>query len=402
MLANSEGRADAAESDAPPAPADRSAYLAKLNMLTLDGKEIAAVLEDGENFFVGLPFVECVLPSMAAGEQYFVPAFIHKVLLPRWDGRRRESGDDLFDDEQAIISLSKEHFAPALERYCKLLAFASLLEIAAPLDDVSVRNSKFPLLSRFLHAHAGLQLETILTFLPNDYASLDACLHPYITRIPALVMIGCQWGFSVGSIILNLAAFSNRIRKRIVQSQHRPLARFLVQFSKKTILPALCPSTISSVHWAMNPVYEMKEGDGGVTRMVPVTRLLRRDVGRPPSPHDKAKLTEIKLTLVTRKFNAEFYADGHATPTQSAPPPPTTSQAVPHGAVREMDQPCTSHDDCCSPNGLSASDADEIPCERRESLDAFLRHWLATPWTPPWPSVGAADGTDEEEGLPPP
>lgn len=406
MLATIDDKDNAGSSTSAPSPStDRSAYLSKLSMLTLDGKDVAALLGDGENFFVDLPYVECVLPSMEAGEQIFVPGFIHKVLLPRWYGKRRDEVDGWFDDEQVIISLSKDYFAPAMSKYCKLLAFACLLEIRSPLDDFAVRSSKFPALSQFLNDHAGVNLESILTIIPNDAASLDAHLRHYITRIPAIVMIALQWGFAIKTVIINLAAFSNRIRKRIVQSQHWPLARFLGEFMRKIVLPVLYPSTVALVHWTMNPVYEMKSDCAGVMRMVPIVRLARRNVDRTRVPFDKDKLMGIKMALAVRTFNADFYSGelttGGGGPSDAPNPLPAPTNPPAHGELEPVN--AVASNDSCKPNELSVSsdippDPDEDPLERGEGLDMFIRHWLATPWTAQRPSE-TADGKDEVEAL---
>lgn len=292
-------------SSAPPSSTDRSAYLTKLNMLTFEDKDIAAVLCSGENFFVDLPYIDCVLPSMKAGEKYFVPVFIHKILLPTWYGKRGEKFDAWFDDEQLIISLSKDYFAPAMINYCRILAYASLLEIGYPLNEYAVQHSKFPLLSRFLNDYAGVDIETIVTVSPKIANALDVYLCQYISRIPAIIMVGLQWGFDVQMIILNLALFSKRVRTSIGGHVHGKLVDFLKQFKKKPVMPNLYPSTVASVHWAMNPVFEFKPDEEDVFRMMPIKQLVPRKAYNPAVTYDRCKYYEIKQILIARKHGID-------------------------------------------------------------------------------------------------
>jgi hypothetical protein len=292
-------------SSAPPPSTDRSAYLAKLNMLTFEGKDIAAVLTSRENFFVDLPYIDCVLPSMKAGEQYFVPIFIHKVLLPSWYEKRGEKFDAWFDDEQIIIGLSKEYYSAAMTKYSQLLAYVSLLEIGYPLDENAVRNSKFPLLSRFLNEYVGVNIEAFVTISPKISKALDIYLCQCISGIPAIIMLGLQWGFNVEMIILNLALFSKRVRTSIGRHIHGKLVDFLKLFKKKTVLPTLYPSTVASVHWAISPVFEFKPDESGVLRIIPIQRLVPRKAYIPVATYDRCKYYEIKQILIARKYNIE-------------------------------------------------------------------------------------------------
>lgn len=280
---------------------DRKAYLEKMNMLTLNGRDVAVVLYGRENFFVDLPFVECVLPSMMAGEQHFVPVFIHKILLPSWFGKRNDTTDAWFDDEQFIISLSKGDFSPALIDYARLLTYASLLEIET-LDEDAVKRSKFPQLSQFMSYYTGVDLTTFVNISPNIEKFLDAQIGKYLGKIPSIIMIGLQWGFDARMIITNLEKFTKRIRHLINNHLHDKLVEFLGMFEKKPVLPTLHPSTVASVYWTMNPVFVLKLGRR-VGQIVPVKEILTKNVYVPSSAPDRTKYYEIKQFLIARKHS---------------------------------------------------------------------------------------------------
>jgi hypothetical protein len=280
---------------------NRKAYLDKMNMLTLNGKDVAVVLHGRENFFADLPYIECVLPSMMAGESYFVPAFIHKILLPSWFGKRNDKKDAWFDDEQFIISMSKDDFSPALMYYARLLAYACLLEIEV-LDEDSVKRSKFPQLSQFMLFYTGIDLSTFVNISPNIDKFLDAYLGKCIGKIPSIIMIGLQWGFDARMIIANLEQFTKRIRHLISSHVHDKLVEFLGMFEKKPVLPTLYPSTVASVYWTTNPVFILKAGRR-VGQIVPVKQLLSKTVYVPSSAPDRTKYYEIKQFLIARKHS---------------------------------------------------------------------------------------------------
>lgn len=281
--------------------------LEKLNIIYSSGRKVAVVLKDRENFFIDLPYLECVLPSMKAGEPYFVPAFIHKVLLSSWHGLRSEKTDEWFEDEQFIIGVTKEHFYPALSGYLKLLCYACYLEMEFPINELSIKHSsKIPRLSEFLLKYVGVSVEQVVSFSSNlnfdlGFKLVYNCPH----KLSALIMIAAQWGLDTKKIIKHIKMIFDIVKGTLRHDLAEPFQIFLRTFAGKPIFPKLQPSSVSSVFWTMNPEYTMKLSDDGDVMLVQTNRPNFRTVYDPPPTYDRTKYNDIKRVLLAQLFSIE-------------------------------------------------------------------------------------------------
>lgn len=208
-----------------------------LKRITLDGSDVAVTLFEWESFIQELPFLECVLPSMQAGEPYFVPVFILKILLPWW-----EEGRGQFSEyEQAILSLSRDQMFPAVSGYLELLSLAALLEHPQSLDAADnvlwgVRAAQLMVLIRGFFGVSPFDdfLRTLQTVEELRLRLLD-----HLQSIPALLMIGRQWRFDATKIAANLKELG------CVE----PLLDAIIEGMQ---LPDL-PKTVPVIAWTMCP-----------------------------------------------------------------------------------------------------------------------------------------------------
>jgi hypothetical protein len=285
----------------------RRHHLEKLNIIYSSGRNVAVVLKDRENFFIDLPYLDCVLPSMKAGEPYFVPAFIHKVLLPSWNGLRSDKTDPWFEDEQFIIGVTKEYFYPALNEYLKLLCYACYLEIEFPLNEISIQHSsKIPLLSEFLLKYVGVDAEKIVSFSSDinfdlGFRIIYNC--PY--KLSALIMIATQWGLDTRKIVNHIKVIFDIVKGTLRHDLAEIFQMFLRTFAGKPVLPKLQPSSVSSIFWTMNPEYTMKLSDEGDVMLVQTNRPNWRTVYDPPPTYDRTKYNDIKQVLLAQLFSID-------------------------------------------------------------------------------------------------
>lgn len=280
-------------------------------MVLQDGQDVGVFLENDESFFLDLPFLDSVLPSMAAGEQLFVPLYIQKILLPTWYGRRFAHTTKHFHLEQQIIALAKQQFSPALSEYIRLVYYAHLLSTelflegrALNLNHFSIHsNPKTTYFASFIQEFVGVDPRNFTT-LSQAYLTLKLFIRENESKISALVMIGLQWGFNVRNIAQN-------IMDMMLFYQFTEDSLLMAVFTG-AVMPALNPATVITVHWSMKPAFEVFKiingyADGRYYKIFPkvnyTTRSGQSDASRRVlSEEEKAeKLTEIIMSLRERE-----------------------------------------------------------------------------------------------------
>lgn len=270
-------------------------------MIFQDGIPVMAFLEDDHDFFLDLPFLDSVLPSMAAGEQLFVPLYIQMILLPTWYGRRSMNITEYFHLEHQIIALARQALAPALSEYARLVYYAHLLSNDAFLEDYDDGLPDTVRLASFIEAFTGVD--------PRSFAisrlGLKAFLRENQASLASLIMIGLQWGFNVESIAVNILA--------ILGVRH-PFTgeRFAMAVASGAVMPQVNPATVVSVHWAMHPVFDVVDlvestADGPYYEIVPKVNYATRSGPSHALPRNLftleeriAKLSNIIVTLKQR------------------------------------------------------------------------------------------------------
>jgi hypothetical protein len=213
-----------------------------LNIVFQEGIPVAAFLEDDQYFFLDLPFLYSVLPSMAAGEQLFVPLYIQKILLPAWYGRTFPLASRHLLMEYQVIALARYTLAPALAEYVRLVHYARLLGNEAFIECEDESLDEDPLYG-FLEEFAGVNRGSLSTC----YWSLKSFLRENEAKIAPLLMIGLQWGFEVQKIaqnIIGLLGFEDCLLEAVASG---------------AVMPRLNPATVVSVHWSMHPVFKVIE-----------------------------------------------------------------------------------------------------------------------------------------------
>jgi hypothetical protein len=224
---------------------------------------VAVTLYETENFITDLPFLECVLPSMQAGEPYFVPAFIQKILLPYW-----EHGGGYFREyEKFILNLTRDHFLPAMSEYLELLFLAAVLE--QPLDAACT-----VVLGRKVTALMALIRELLGVGPPSEFLrgseaieKLKMRLVKNLRRIPAMLMIGHQWKFDVKMMAINIMRIANMDSGWMQAKQLQydlGVDRLLGDIIDGIQLPNLSFISVSWIAWTMNPdfIWDFDKGMG--------------------------------------------------------------------------------------------------------------------------------------------
>jgi hypothetical protein len=225
-------------------------------MVLQDGQDVGVFLEDDESFFLDLPFLDSVLPSMAAGEQLFAPLYIQKILLPSWYGRRLAPNTKHFHLEQQTIALAHQHLYPALSEYLRLVYYAHLLSTDIFLEGKAILMNRFSIYNNprttyfasFIQEFVGVDPRNF-TSLSHAYTALKSFIRENEAKIPAVVMIGLQWGFNVRSIAQNIMD--------IMFFYQFTEDSLLMAVASGAVMPALNPATVISVHWSMNPAFEV-------------------------------------------------------------------------------------------------------------------------------------------------
>lgn len=231
---------------------------ADYKMVLQDGKEVGVLLDEDESFFLDLPFLDSVLPSMLAGEQLFVPLYIQKILLPTWHGRRSARHSTNYEMEQEIIALARNHFFPALSEYIQLLYYAHLLSTEELIKDKAYtlyhdavyNNPDTTYFAAFIQEFVGVDPRDYLAS-SQSYFFLRACVEVDPTKITSIVMIGQQWGFDVQRIARSLMEMPF-----VSQSSDCPLVKAV---ASGAVTPRLDPASVFAVHWSMRPAYEINE-----------------------------------------------------------------------------------------------------------------------------------------------
>ena len=274
-----------------------------LSSITLDGRDVAATL-DGGCFYRNLPYIDAVLPSMLAGEQYFVPLFVQQILLPYWRGQRR----DLCEFERGIIRLSQPSFAAAMSSYMERLFMAAILQLEAPSDEKAAReNATIEQLVMLIVEFFGKSLFTDLNlddlFKPEV---LKEKVSQNIENIPSLLMIGRQWGLDekrAASSILEMG-FLDYGALNLDWSQRTAMIVTAINEGNGTFTN-LDELTVESVAWTLKPEFSFGSHD----RVEALQRYALRKSSRPlPAPYRNANLKKLLQVLEAREFlrNPEF------------------------------------------------------------------------------------------------
>lgn len=231
-----------------------------LKAITLNGQDVAATLSGKESFFFDLPYADCVLPSMQAGEPFFVPVFLQNVLLPIWLGKR----GPLTDQERAVIRLSRRSLYPAMADYLRTVFMASVLQMRHPLKFNDIRaNYTNDRLNNYISEFFGV---SIFDKLGVDEWTVDT-VREWISRnlktVPSLVLIGKQWGFDDVKIAAKILGMKC-LDRNYLESLNIPLngntALFLRVISQGlNKLSNLDDLTVNAVAWTMNPTFIFKK-----------------------------------------------------------------------------------------------------------------------------------------------
>jgi hypothetical protein len=284
-----------------------------LKMVLQGGQDVGVFLDEDDSFFVDLPFLEAVLPSMAFGEQLFAPLYIQKILLPTWYGRRSAHNTKNFQLEQQIITIARQHFYPALSNYLRLLYFARLLSIEVLLKDKPVlpknltiqENPHTIYLASFIEEFVGVDLlDSASPF--TIHSAIKTFIRGNEDKIVPIVMIGHQWGFDVRIIAQNIID--------VMSFYQVTEDRRLMAIASDARMPALNPATVASVHWTMSPSFEFLQGidsdaEGGHYRLVP---KMNYSTAAGPSDMPERRLSEEEKTaklidIITQLQDREAY-----------------------------------------------------------------------------------------------
>lgn len=219
--------------------------------ITLDGQDVAVGLREKGNFFLDLPFLDCVLPSMQAGEPYFVPAFIQNVLFPYW----RYGKDHFQHNERSIVAVSGKFLYPSMAEYLELLFLAAVLETDQPEDALKmVKSGNLSRLEELTLWCFDIRLSNLFADADFKSASLHQIM-PKQKRIPALLMIGHQWGFNAQKIALKIIKTRSLCRDWMEENDN--LVWLLVNaVACEAVLPCLKEAKICWIAWTINPEFE--------------------------------------------------------------------------------------------------------------------------------------------------
>lgn len=235
-----------------------------LKVLTFDGEDVAVCISPKDSFFLDLPFLDCVLPSMQAGEPYFVPAFIQNILLPFW----KYGSDSFLSYERAIINLTAKDFYPSLTEYLELLFLAAALEIEYPLDAVKLSSSQtITRLEDLIRGLFGVGFLNKFTEGDMVYEMVKTKLAIKAKQIPSILMTGQQWGFdarTVASNISKMGCFNLEWLERIHLPFEYHANYFIQSVVNGALLPSMQEATVKWIAWTMNPefVHDFNLGTG--------------------------------------------------------------------------------------------------------------------------------------------
>jgi hypothetical protein len=235
-----------------------------MKAIRLNGQDIAAVLSNSEEFFFDLPYLDGVLPSMQAGEQFYVPVFLQKVVLPVWHGHRA----GLTAQERAVLRLSQGHLLPAMEDYLETVFVAAVpqrarypFKLAAISADVTI-----DMLSLLIREVFGVDIVRKLGVCDWTIEGLKKRIarNPHI---PSLVMIAKQWGFDdikVASNILRMGCMDIAFLKTLFVPFNQRTATFLRIIGEgRNVLPNMQNLTVSSVAWTLKPDFILRKDPVG-------------------------------------------------------------------------------------------------------------------------------------------
>jgi hypothetical protein len=274
-----------------------------LKVITLNGQEMAATLSEKESFFFDLPYVDSVIPSMQAGEQFFVPVFLQNVLLPVWLGRR----GPLTDNERAVLKLSRRFLYLAMADYIKTVLMAAVLQMKYPLKMKEIRtNSTNDLLSTYIYEFFGVSIFDKLGVDEWTPETVKEWVAGNLEELPSLVLIGKQWGFDDVRIANNILRMKCLDRKYL-ESLNIPLnghtALFLRVISQGlNKLSNLKELTVNSVAWTINPTFTFKRDPvQSHQTVVPQEIYEMRPALSPLSPLDHASSWRDLLTTLKAK-----------------------------------------------------------------------------------------------------
>jgi hypothetical protein len=279
-----------------------SQYREGLKRITLDGQDVAVTLYESESFLLDLPFLECVLPSMRSRELYFVPVFIQKVLLPYWRNGRKVFSDQ----EYKILKLCRAHFFIATNAYLEMLFLAAALE--DPLEEgtntMRLGNKALELVTCI---RAFFEVRPLDDFLSGEQTldNVKARLARRIRRIPALLMIGQQWGFDAKKIAAKIKRMGciNTVEEDI-----RNLDVFLDAVINGIRLPDLREWSVTWIAWTMKPDFSCSaDPDTGEQLMLPRVRFectdgFIRPASSSPSREGKHTIKSILANLELKQL----------------------------------------------------------------------------------------------------
>lgn len=382
-----------------PSPSPYYQFREGLKRITQDGKDVAVTLYETENFITDLPFLGCVLPSMQAGEQYFVPAFIQKILMPYW-----EHGSGYFREyEKFILGLSQEQFMPAMGEYLELLFLASILEQPMDAACTVVLGLKTKKLKALILELFGVAPPGELFRGSEALEKLKIRLVKHLRKIPAMLMIGHQWKFDAKMIATNIRRIAS-LDSVLLQTKQLQydigIDRLLGDIIHGIQLPNLSFTSISWIAWTLNPdfIWDFEKGTGKQVLLAKVRfdsargKVHRVSPSRPrrrkPSMRDILKELEIRemrrkpgyvpFLPISRKAIAEHVlalvpdtiANGpRQTILRISDAPQTTSQSVIDERPSEPEQPEMSSPQVVNPDAITIDQ--EPPIKPAACLSEF-------------------------------
>lgn len=365
-----------------------SQYREGLKRITLDGQDVAVTLEESESFLLDLPFLECVLPSMRSREIFFVPVFIRKILLPYFKNGRKQ----FTDHEYKILKFCRGYFFMAMNGYLELLFIAAALEDSLGEGANTLHLSK-KALELVTCIRAFFEVRPLDDFLGGEqtFDNVKARLARRIKRIPAMLMIGQQWGFDAQKVATNIkrmGCMDPLWLESIHLSYDRNVDAFLDLVIKGIHLPDLRNWSIAWIAWTIKPDFScFTNPDTGEQMLFPRVRFESTDVLIRPASSSPTR--ECKQTIRSILAALELKGLKHSpqsVPTESSGPSSSESKST-------VDTPLLSS----SLNQRQPITAGSTNALRTTSMPRYQPRGENGPEFPrPHPVFSAAPKTDEE------
>lgn len=283
--------------------------------ITLNDQDVAAVLSNSDEFFLDLPYLDGVLPSMQTGDQFYVPVFLQKVVLPVWLNHRV----NFIAPERAVLRLSQPYLFPAMEDYLDTVFVAAVLQRARyPFKLTAIRTDvTIDMLSQFIREVFGVDIVTKLGVNNWTIERLKERIARDTQGIPSLVMIAKQWGFDdvrVASNILRMGCMDKAYLKTLFVPFNERTATFLRIISEgRNVLPNMQNLTVSSIAWTLKPDFIFKKDPVENHQIVlPVIKFQLRMAEHPLSRVYRGKsLKELVRALEVREARMNRSKEEH-------------------------------------------------------------------------------------------